>query len=259
METRIINIGDKKLSMRVMGKGRPMILFHSLLADSTSFDLISGELAISHEVFLFNLPGFDDSSYVSNEINVVADHLAEGIKQLNLNQNPILLGNGFGGFLSLILTIRYPDIPSKLVLADCGATFSEAGRNAFKVMMFKSLESGLGAVADTAMKRLFSKGFQEANPDLIALRRQHFLSMNRRTFQDACMALASLDIRDQVTDIKQQALILVGEFDKATPPAMATELNSLMPNSTLKVLENCAHVPQLQAPKQFLELIHDFV
>jgi 3-oxoadipate enol-lactonase len=54
-------------------------------------------------------------------------------------------------------------------------------------------------------------------------------------------------------------LVLVGEHDEATPPPMSHELAALLPNARLKVLEGCAHVPQLQAPRAFLDAIADFL
>ena len=42
-------------------------------------------------------------------------------------------------------------------------------------------------------------------------------------------------------------------------PATAGELAALLPNPRLKILAGCAHVPQLQAPRMFLDAIADFL
>ena len=55
----------------------------------------------------------------------------------------IVLGNGYGGFVALQMAIRHPGIASKLVLADCGAAFSEPGREAFRNMAAASMAKGL--------------------------------------------------------------------------------------------------------------------
>jgi len=52
---------------------------------------------------------------------------------------------------------------------------------------------------------------------------------------------------------------VVGEHDEATPPPMSHELAGLLPDARLKIIAGCAHVPQLQAPKIFLETIADFL
>ncbi|MFI4927917.1 MAG: alpha/beta fold hydrolase [Burkholderiales bacterium] len=40
---------------------------------------------------------------------------------------------------------------------------------------------------------------------------------------------------------------------------MSRELAAGLPNARLQVLAGCAHVPQLQAPEQFLQAIADFI
>jgi 3-oxoadipate enol-lactonase len=53
-------------------------------------------------------------------------------------------------------------------------------------------------------------------------------------------------------------LVLVGEHDEATPPPMSHELAGLLPQAHLEIIPGCAHVPQLQSPKLFLDVIADF-
>jgi 3-oxoadipate enol-lactonase len=55
------------------------------------------------------------------------------------------------------------------------------------------------------------------------------------------------------------ALVLVGEHDEATPPPMSHELAELRPNAQLHVIPGCAHVPQLQSPELFLQMITPFL
>jgi len=170
-----------------------------------------------------------------------------------------LLGNGFGGFVALVCALRHPHFASRLVLADCGACFSEPGRAAFRHMSNVAKEKGLEAVADIAMRRLFAPEFQEQNPELIADRKARFLTLPTETFHGACAALAELDLRPQLAGMTLPTLVLVGDMDEATPPPMSHELAELLPNAKLIVLEACAHVPQLQSPSVFMEKIKDFI
>lgn len=254
-----LDLGGKKLSVRIAGTGRPMILFHSLLADESSFDLVAGLLAQSHQVIVLRLPGFGSSDSVGSELTLIADHIAAGIKALGLKQTPILLGNGYGGFIALLTVIRHPGIASRLVLADCGATFSEPGRAAFRGMSAAAKEKGLGAIADVAMRRLFAPDFQEQNPELTEDRKKRFLAVDPKTFHGACDALATLDLRPQLAAVTVPTLILVGEQDEATPPPMSQELCAGLPHAKLVVLAGCAHVPQLQSPAVFMATIRDFI
>ena len=259
MANNTLSIGNKKLSLDISGSGKPIILFHSLLADSSSFAPLAEELVKTHQVISLNLPGFEGSDFVGGDLNTIADHIAQGIESLKLSEKPIFLGNGYGGFIALITSIRHPQLASRLVLADCGAMFSEPGRAAFRGMSAAAKEKGLGAIADVAMRRLFAPEFQEQNPDLVADRKKRFLSLDSETFHGACATLAGLDIRNQLSKVTQPVLVLVGELDEATPSPMSIELHAGLPNAKLNILPGLAHVPQLQAPSIFMNAIRDFI
>ncbi len=257
--SRNVSIGGKTLATHMAGHGTPIVLFHSLLADQTSFDAIASELVKTHQVIVLSLPGFDASDFVGGNLDTIADHIAAGIDALGLAEKPILLGNGYGGFVALVTAIRHPALASRLVLADCGAAFSEAGRAAFRGMSGAARDKGLGAIADVAMRRLFAPEFQAQNPALIEARKQRFLAVDPATFHAACDALARLDLRPQLASVTVPALVLVGEQDEATPPPMSVELAAGLPSARLEVIKGCAHVPQLQAPEVFMAAIRSFV
>src|ERR1041384_2383415 len=113
------------------GKGIPLFLFHSLLSDRASFDAVAPELAKSFRVIVPELPGFGRSQAVGDGLADVADRMAEAVKDASGGQAAIVLGNGYGGFVALQMAIRHPGIAARFVLADCGAAFSEPGREAF--------------------------------------------------------------------------------------------------------------------------------
>lgn len=111
---------------------------------------------------------------------------------------------------------------------------------------------------DAAMRRLFSSAFQAANPALIAERRARFFATDEVVFADACSALAALDLRDQVGALAMPILVM-REHDEAAPPAMAREVAALLANAKPVELPGCAHVPQLQDPEMFAQVVKGFI
>src|ERR1700722_5396203 len=118
----------------VSGEGPALFLFHSLLSDRASFDAIAPQLSKTHRVIVPELPGFGGSKAVSGGLAAVADRMAEAGRDAAAGDQTIVLGNGYGGFVALQMAIRHPAIASRLILADCGAAFSEPGRGAFPNM-----------------------------------------------------------------------------------------------------------------------------
>jgi 3-oxoadipate enol-lactonase len=241
------------------GDGPPLVLFHSLLSDRASFDAVAPDLSRAFRVIVPELPGFGRSHAVAGGLAAVADRMAEAVQDAAGGVAPIVLGNGYGGFVALQMAIRHPSIASRLILADCGAAFSEPGREAFRTMAAVSKAKGLADITDVAMRRLFAPEFQAQHPELMQDRREAFLRTDPDVFRAACEALANLDLRPQLQGVKLPVLVLVGEHDEATPPPMSHELAAGLPDARLKIIPGCAHVPQLQAPKVFLDAIGDFL
>src|SRR5712675_1657204 len=218
------------------GNGQPLFLLHSLLSDRASFDAIVPKLSQSFRVIVPELPGFGQSRLVSGGLADVADRMAEAVRDAARGTEAIVLGNGYGGFVALQIAIRHPAIASKLILADCGAAFSQSGREAFRNMAAASKGKGLAAITDVAMRRLFAPEFQARHPDLMADRRAAFLKTDPEVFRDACNALAELDLRPELGKVKTPVLVLVGEHDEATPPPMSRELAAGLPDARLKII-----------------------
>jgi len=241
------------------GQGPPLFLLHSLLSDCASFDAIVPKLSQSFRVIVPELPGFGESEAVGGGLADVADRMAEAVRDAAGAGGAIVLGNGYGGFVALQMAIRHSGIAARLILADCGAAFSEPGREAFRNMAAASKARGMAAITDVAMRRLFAPEFQEEHPDLMRDRREAFLRTDPEVFRAACAALADLDLRPELGQVTVPVLVLVGEHDGATPPPMSRELAAGLPNARLKVIAGCAHVPQLQSPEIFLDAIGVFL
>ncbi len=248
-----------EVEARVVGSGPKLVLVHSLLADRTSFDLVLGPLAARFQVMLPALPGFGRSIPVDGGLAAVADRVAAAVMEFGDGEPVRLLGNGYGGFVALQAVIRHPGLAGRLVLADAGAAFSEPGREAFRGMARGAAAKGLEAIADIAMRRLFAPDFHAANPALVAERRAIFLQSAPSVIIAACEALAALDLRPALANVRLPVLAVVGEQDEATPLPMSREVVSLLPNASLTILEGLAHVPQLQAPERFLAAVEPFL
>ncbi len=241
----------------VAGEGPPVWVFHSLLADAGSCMPLAAALSGDYRVTVPDLPGFGGSAPVDAGLETVADRLALAIGEAG---GPVaIIGNGYGSFVALALALRHPALASRLVLAGTGAAFDEPGRAAFRGMAAAASGKGLAAIADTAMRRLFSPAFQQANPALVAERRDRFLATTPAMFTAACKALAALDLRDAVRELRVPVLVLAGELDEATPPAMARQLADLLPNASFAELPGLAHVPQLQDTAAFVAAIDGFL
>lgn len=67
-----------------------------------------------------------------------------------------------------------------------------------------------------------------------------------------------MDYSDRLPDIELPVLVTVGRHDWITPPAAATELDSLLPDSDLVVFESSGHSPNLDQQDQYLQRVREF-
>jgi len=250
------------VSAEAQGAGPAVWLFHSLLADASSCAPLASALSATHRVMLPDLPGFGGTPAAGPGLEAVADRMAEAVSAAGAPA--MVIANGYGSFVALLMALRHPGLVSRglvsrLVLAGTGAAFSGPGRAAFTGMATAAAAKGLGAVADTAMRRLFAPGFQASHPELMAARRASFLATDAAVFIDACTALATLDLRDQVGRLAVPVLVMVGADDEATPPPMARELAALLPSAELVEMPGLAHVPQLQDTPRFAAAVAGFI
>src|SRR6202171_4555172 len=108
---------DGTVNAAQFGKGPPLFLLHSLLSDRASFDAIVPLLSQSFRVIVPELPGFGRSKAVSGGLAAVADRMAEAVRDAAGGDEVTVLGNGYGGFVSLQMAIRHPRIATRLILA----------------------------------------------------------------------------------------------------------------------------------------------
>jgi 3-oxoadipate enol-lactonase len=242
-----------------MGQGRPLVLLHSLLSDRTAFDRIAPRLAAERRVWLVNLPGFGASAPAGPGLEQMADRIAQQLPKLGLSGDADLLGNGFGGFVSVELAVRHGRLFDRLVLVDTGAAIPPQGQRAFHAMAERVESGGMEAVLATALQRMFPDDFLAAHPAIAEERKASLRATRPEYFAAACRALARFDRRAELGAIRNPTLVVVGLRDTATPPALSHELAAGIPGASLVELPQCGHSPHIQDPEGFWRAIKPFL
>jgi pimeloyl-ACP methyl ester carboxylesterase len=78
-------------------------------------------------------------------------------------------------------------------------------------------------------------------------------------FIDALAALTDYDFRDRLDDLKVPVLLVWGEDDNLVPVKDADEFERLIPNARKVVLDDTGHVPMLERPSAFNDLVVEFL
>lgn len=239
------------------GRGRPLVILHSLLTDSRAFHSVVPDLP--GRIITLDLPGFGGTDRVASGIEGFADLMAAAVRRLCSDEPPTVMGNGLGSFVALAMAIRHPEAVDRLVLVGSGATFPEEARPAFANMASLVESDGMAAAAPVALRRIFTEDYLTRHPEQAEERTRVLAGTNPEAFITACRALEQVDLTERVGGITASTLIVVGSDDQATPPELARRLHDLLPDSRLVVLPGVAHAPQLQDPTGFVEAVQRFL
>jgi 3-oxoadipate enol-lactonase len=237
-----------------------LLLLHSLLTELTVFEKVLPALTQNRRVTCINLPGFGASAPVElNSVGEVADHVAKVMAALGLPASTDVFGNGFGAFVALELAIRHGAKFNRLVVADCVPAFPEAARVPFRGMAAKVRETGMVAVLDTAIGRMFPPAFQAAHPDVVAHRKTKLAPVDAACFARACLSLSTMDLNPQLPGIRNKTLVMCGALDMTTPPALAREVAAAIPGAIYKDIADSGHCPMLEQPEALVAAISAFI
>lgn len=118
-------VNGLKLFYHKEGSGRPVILLHGNGEDHTIFDVAIRDLARSYTVYALDSRSHGKSDPVPTlTYREMAEDVAAFIRQQGL-EKPALVGFSDGGVVALLVALRWPDLPGKLVVA--GANMTPAG------------------------------------------------------------------------------------------------------------------------------------
>lgn len=168
-------------------------------------------------------------------------------------ENAVIGGLSMGGYVTFALFRHAPRYFRGMVLADTRpqADTPEAieGR---KRLLAVVREKGAAAVADEMIPKLLGETTRRNRPDLVA----HVGDLVRSNPPDAIAgAISALMSRPDSTSILPSihcpTLILVGEEDMLTPPALSQDMQRAIGGAELVMVPRAGHLSSLEQPEVF--------
>ena len=74
-----------------------------------------------------------------------------------------------------------------------------------------------------------------------------------------CQAIAKIDVTDRLQEISCPTLVIVGEQDQGTPPAMARAIHENLPGSELQIIPSAAHLSSIEQAEVFNDAVLEFL
>lgn len=227
--------------------GEPVLAFvHALGATADMWREQVAAFAGPYRCLTYDAVGHGETPErpTSATIEALADDLASLLDALAF-ASVALVGASIGGMTAQSFAARHPDRVDRLILLSTTARMPDAAPWAERAASVRA--NGLDALATATMSpRWFTPAFAAMRPDRVEETRSRFVATDREAYARCAEAVGSMDLRDAAASITAPTLIIVGADDPGTPIAMAADLRARIPNATLAVLPNAAHMVPIE-------------
>ncbi|MAR43014.1 MAG: alpha/beta hydrolase [Flavobacteriaceae bacterium] len=233
------------------GEGQVIILLHGLMGGLSNFkDVIDFFSSKNYKVIIPELPIYS-LPLKETSVKAFSDFLEDFIKFKNLN-NVILLGNSLGGHIGLIFSNKNPNLVKSLVLTGSSGLYENSmGESYPKRENYEYI------------KRKTEEVFYNPNVATKEIVDEVFETVNNRDKLVRTLSIAKSAIRHNMSsdlpNIKTPTLLIWGENDLVTPPEVAVEFKSLLPNSELIWIKKCGHAPMMEYPMEFNRILFNWL
>ncbi len=211
----IVQAQTYTFNVEVTGKGSPVLLIPGISCSGDVWDQTVEELKASYECHVVTLPGFAGQAPVEKEtyLTYAGDELISYLKKEKL-KDAVIVGHSLGGFLTLYIGSKEPEIASKLIVVD-GLPFLGAMQNpqatpetvkSMAEMMKKNIELQTPEQYE-AMQPTMLKTMMKDDEDIEVVmewgRKSH-----GPTVAQAMYELYQIDLRNEISRIKAPTLVL---------------------------------------------------
>ena len=164
------------------------------------------------------------------------------------------VGLSIGGMVGQWLAAHHPERVRELVLLTTTAHFEDQApwlERAATVRAAGTTE----VIADAVLARWFTPDWAASHAARIAELRAMICATPATGYAACCIAIGEMDLRPDLSRITAPTLVIGGAQDPSIPPAHQRAIAQALPGSRLEILEDAAHLPNIQHPGAVNKLI----
>lgn len=233
----------------------PAIAFSNALGAALGiWDQVADALSRDFRILRYDTRGHGGSAAANRAITIddLADDFAALISFAHIDRAHIV-GVSLGGMTSLALAARQPHRVRSLTVVAAAARVPPPDMWEQRAATVRA--GGTAALVDQVMARWFTEGFRANHPGILADIRAGFLSADAEGYALCAEALAGMDLRAALADIKAPTRIVAGSEDAVTPPVMSEALKAGIAGSTLTIIPGAAHMIPAENPGAIIDEI----
>jgi pimeloyl-ACP methyl ester carboxylesterase len=263
------------------GHGKPIVLIHGLAGSRLNWLSVGPALAEDHRVFAIDLIGHGLTPLAGRKATLanhreVIDRFIERVA----GEPALLFGNSTGGHLSILEAAATAENVAGLVLVDPAVPIPVRGApgSAASLLMAPLLIRGFGEALMMANARRMTseqvvyRTLRAVSPDyaripeevieahLEAHRARHGNPEANVAVLQTMRSLIASNLRRasfyaKVRQVQAPTLVVHGQLDRVVPLSASRRLVEIRPDWELHVFPGLGHVPMMEDPKGFLEVV----
>jgi pimeloyl-ACP methyl ester carboxylesterase len=234
-----------------VGEGTPIVILHGLMGGLSNFDGVASYFSQrGYKIVIPELPIYTQNILKTN-VKAFAKYVKDFITFKGF-ERVILLGNSLGGHIALYHTKMYPEKMLGLVITGSSGLYESAMGDSYpRRGDYDYIQKKAEAVfydPKIATKEIVDEVYAMANDRIKLI----------KTLTIAKSAIRHNMAKD-LPKMHVPTCIIWGKNDSVTPPEVAVEFDTLLPNSTLYWIDKCGHAAMMEHPDEFNRLLEDWL
>ena len=265
-KTGYLEVDNAKLYYEIAGAGQPLVLIHAGVADSRQWDNEFEYYASKYRILRFDMRGYGMSEPVDGEYSHMTDLLAM-LEWHSFRESIIMIGCSMGGSLAMDYAIASQFNMKALVMVGSGPSglYLDVESHPKVKDAEEAYKAGdLDLVAELEAQIWFDglgRSVQQVNQKMRSLA----LEMNRLALSHDAKKLGNRmpntkeSAFEQLDKLTIPILAIVGEYDEPYSQAAADYIREHVPSAKKVLLEDSAHLANMDHPEQFQNVVDSFL
>ncbi len=257
-----ITAGDLVLAYRDAGQGEAIVFLHGIGSSSEGWAVQLQAFGASHHAIAWDAPGYGgsgDLAPLAPAAGDYADALALLLDALGVARAH-LVGNSLGALMAAAFVRRHARRVLSLVLSDAASGHGRLGAEERNEKLMQRLDAlaelgAAGMARERAPKLIGSGAAAGALNRVVAVMRK----IRPKGYAQAARMLSLGDIEAELAQCRAPTLVVCGAEDSVTPPESNRRIAAAVPGARFELLQGIGHLPYVEAPQRFNELVGGFL
>ena len=237
------------------GGATPIVFLHGVGSDKSAWTQQLDHFGRSRRAVAFDYPGYGESESVDGATrDDFAASIVAAMDALEI-ESAHVCGLSLGGVIAIAMHSGAPRRCASLIIADSFAVHPD-GQAIHDRSVAASRAMSMRELAEARAAVLLGSA---ATPELLAEIVDSMSRIDPAAYRLGAAAVWLADQRDRASAIDVPTLVLVGDEDAITPPALSEELHDLIRGSRLERIAAAGHLANIEQPQAFNRAIESFL